>query len=138
MKTGECREDRISDTIQEFGMTSGRYGGLPYRYSYNALPAKGWLSFEGIIKQAHERDTEEVVLLPKGVYASETVMAQRIGSTAENDGYLITFTMDMNEDRSKCLTLNAASPNDESVACTLLPERMSPGTHAFCQPGERL
>ena len=47
------------------------------------------------------------------------------------------FAMDMNEDRSGCLILNAASPNDEPVAWIALPERMSFGTHAFWQPGER-
>ncbi len=79
----------------------------------------------------------EVVRLAEGVYASETVMAPRVGSTAEDDGYLITFTMDMNEDRSECLILNAASPSDEPVARISLPERMSSGTHAFWQPDER-
>ena len=118
-------------------MINGRYGGRPYRYSYNALPAEGWFGFEGIIKQDHQTGNEEVVRLPKGVYASETVMAPRIGSTAEDDGYLVTFTMDMNEDRSECLILNAASPSDEPVARISLPERMSSGTHAFWQSGVR-
>ena len=34
-------------------------------------------------------------------FASETVMAPRIGSRAEDDGYLITFTVDLNQDRSE-------------------------------------
>ena len=113
------------------------YTNVPYRYSYNALPAEGWFGFEGIIKQDHETGAEEVVRLPKGVYASETVMAPRIGSEAEDDGYLITFTMDMNQDRSECLILNAASPNDKPVARVSLHERMASGTHAFWEPGER-
>ncbi len=137
MKTGECKEEPFSDRIQEFGTINGQYGGRPYRYSYNALPAEGWFGFEGIIKQDHANGTDEVVRLPKGVYASEAVMAPRIGSTAEDDGYLVTFTMDMNEDRSECLVLNAASPNDEPVARISLPERMSSGTHAFWHSGER-
>ena len=47
------------------------------------------------------------------------------------------FAMDMNEDRSEYLILNAASPNDDPVARIALPERMSSGIHAFWQPGER-
>ena len=131
MKTGACREERLSDRVMEFGMINGRYGGRRNRYSYNALPAKGWLGFEGLVKQDLETGREDVVELPEGVYASETVMAPRIGSTAEDDGYLVTFTMDLNADRSECLVLDAANPKDAPVARIRLPERMSCGTHAF-------
>ena len=65
-------------------MINGRYGGRRNRYSYNALPAKGWFGFEGLVKQDLESGAEEVVELPQGVYASETVMAPRIGSSAED------------------------------------------------------
>ena len=78
-----------------------------------------------------ERGTEEVLRLPEGVYASETVMAPRKGSQAEDDGYLITFTMDVPNDRSECLILDAANPCAEPVARISLPERISSGTHAY-------
>ena len=135
LKTGQCREERLSERIMEFGMINGRRGGRPYRYSYNALPCKGWFGFEGIVKHDLEKGRETVVELPQGVYASETVMAPRIGSSAEDDGYLVTFTVDMNRDCSECLVLNAAAPADEPVARISLPERMSCGTHAFWHAG---
>jgi carotenoid cleavage dioxygenase len=137
LATGETKEERLSERIQEFGMINGRFGGRRYRYSYNALPADGWFGFEGIVKQDLETGREEVVKLPDGVYASETVMAPRIGSQGEDDGYLITFTMDVNGDRSECLILDAANPGDEPVARIALPERISCGTHAFWHAGER-
>ncbi len=131
LKTGETKEEHLSDTIQEFGMINGRYGGRKHRYSYNALPAKGWFGFEGLIKQDVETGREEVVRLPEGTYASETVMAPRAGSSAEDDGYLITYTMDVVNDRSECLILDAASPSAGPVARVSLPERICSGTHAF-------
>ena len=82
MATGDCKEEQLSDRIMEFGMINGRIGGRRHRYSYNALPAKGWFGFEGVIKHDLEAGTEQVVKLPDGVYASETVMAPRIGSEA--------------------------------------------------------
>ena len=112
-------------------MINGRYGGRPYRYSYNALPCEGWFGFRGIIKQDVERGTEAVYELPEGVYASETVMAPRLGSRAEDDGYLVTFTMDVGADRSECLILDAAQPTAGPLARISLPERISCGTHAF-------
>ncbi len=131
LKTGETKEEHLSERIQEFGMINNRYGGRKHRYSYNALPANGWFGFEGVIKQDMETGSEEVVKLPEGTYASETVMAPRNGSTAEDDGYLITYTMDVVNDRSECLILDAANVNAGPVARVSLPERICSGTHAF-------
>jgi carotenoid cleavage dioxygenase len=135
MTTGECREERLSDRIMEFGMINGRHGGRPYRYSYNALPAKGWFGFEGIIKHDLQTGREEVYALPDGMYASETVMAPRRGFESEDDGYLVTFTMDVENDRSECWIFDAASPMDGPVARVALPERICSGTHAFWHAG---
>jgi carotenoid cleavage dioxygenase len=136
LKTGACREEHLSDRIMEFGMMNGRHGGRPYRYSYNALPEEGWFGFKGVVKQDLETGSEEVFELPPGVYASETVMAPREGSSAEDDGYLITFTMDVNEDRSECVILDAANPCDAPIARVALPERICSGTHAFWHAGK--
>ena len=131
LETGETREERLSDRIQEFGMINGRLGGRRNRFSFNALPCRGWFGFEGIIKMDLDTGREEVVQLPAGVFASETVMAPRVGSTAEDDGYLVTFTMDLNNDRSQCLILDAQQPTADPVAVVTLPERISSGTHGF-------
>ncbi len=136
LETGACREERLSDRIMEFGMINGRYGGLPYRYSYNALPAEGWFGFRGVVKHDLEKQTEEVMEMPEGVFVSETVMAPREGAQAEDDGYLITFTIDMARDRSDCLILDAAQPSAEPIARIALPERISCGTHAYWHAGE--
>ncbi|MFP6654731.1 MAG: carotenoid oxygenase family protein, partial [Myxococcota bacterium] len=108
LKTGETREERLSSRIMEFGMINERFRGRPYRYSYNALPAKGWFGFEGIVKHDVASNAETVFRLPEGVYASETVMAPRSAPGEdqrgrEDDGYLVTFTMDVRNDRSECL-----------------------------------
>lgn len=59
-------------------------------------------------------------------------MALRQGATAEDDGYLITFTSDVNNDRSEALILTAQ--NLELVARIRLPERISSGMHSFWAP----
>jgi carotenoid cleavage dioxygenase len=43
----------------------------------------------------------------------------------------VTFTMDVNNDISECLILDASAPSSEPVARVRLPERISSGTHAF-------
>jgi len=128
--TGETHEEQLSDTILEFPMINDRHRGRRYRYSYNALPVDGWFGFRGVVKYDVETGIEQALELPEGVFASETVMAPRDGSTAEDDGYLLTFTSDVNTDRSECLILHACDLTAEPVARIALPERISSGTHA--------
>ncbi|MEQ9163756.1 MAG: carotenoid oxygenase family protein, partial [Ilumatobacter fluminis] len=136
LRTGETKEEHLSDRVQEFGMINGRYGGRRHRYSFNALPCEGWFGFKGVIKQDVDSGTEEILELPDGVFASETVMAPRLGSSAEDDGYLITFTMDVNDDRSECLIVDAADITAGPIARISLPERISSGTHGFWHPAD--
>ncbi len=138
LRTGRTTEQTLSDRVMEFGMINGRHGGRRHRYSYNALPEEGWFGFGGLVKHDLDRGTETVVRLPPGVYASETVMAPRLGSTAEDDGYLLTYTMDMNDDSSSCLILDAADPTAGPIATVRLPERICSGTHATWAPASTL
>ena len=48
-------------------------------------------------------------------------MAPRVGSTAEDDGYLVTLTTDMNADASYCLVFDAARVADGPVCKLALP-----------------
>jgi len=134
MSTGECREESMSETCAEFPMINGRYAGRRHRYTYNARCAQGLFAFDAIIKHDVESGSETLVEMPEGVYVSETVMAPRDGSSAEDDGYLITFTSDINNDCSECLILDAANPANEPIARIRLPERISSGTHATWAP----
>ena len=65
-------------------------------------------------------------------------MAPRVGSTAEDDGYLVTLTTDMNDDASYCLVFDAARVADGPVCKLALPERISSGTHSTWAPGSEL
>ena len=134
LATGETREESLSDRCAEFPMINGRYAGRPYRFAYECRCADGLFAFDALIKHDLRTGCEEVVEFPQGVYLSETVMAPRVGSQAEDDGYLITFTSDIVNDRSECMILDAASPTTDPIARIALPERISSGTHATWAP----
>ena len=74
----------------------------------------------------------------EGVYASETAVAPRPGGSAEDDGYLVTITSDVNRDLSECLVFDAARLSDGPIARVRLPERVSSGTHATWATPEEL
>jgi carotenoid cleavage dioxygenase-like enzyme len=130
MKTGTVKEGPLSDTITEFGMINALTAGKNYEWVYSTIPAVGWFGFEGIIKHNVMTGSEENYRLPEGVYASETVFAPRPNPRSEDDGYLITFTMDVVNDSSDCLVFDAQNVSDGPVARIQLPERICSGTHA--------
>jgi carotenoid cleavage dioxygenase len=138
LRTGLAKEERLTDTISEFGMINAGVAGRPYRYTYAASALPGWFLFNGIVKHDVRTGAEERFDLPAGVYASETAMAPRIGATAEDDGYLVTITSDVNRDLSECLVFDAARLSDGPVARVRLPERVSSGTHATWASTEEL
>ncbi|MEO2104676.1 MAG: carotenoid oxygenase family protein, partial [Actinomycetota bacterium] len=67
-----------------------------------------------------------------------TGMAPRVGATAEDDRYLVTFTIDTNRDCSEAIVLDAANPADGPIARVRLPQRISSGTHATWASGEEI
>lgn len=138
LATGLVKEEDLSDSITEFGMINGAYAGQPYRYTYAASGKPGWFLFDGIVRHDLRNGTEERYNFEDGVYGSETAMAPRVGSTGEDDGYLITLTTDMNADASYCLVFDAARVADGPVCKLALPERISSGTHSTWADGAEL
>ena len=133
MVTGEAKEESLSDTVMEFGMTSAKVAGMPYRYCYNATGAPGWFLFDGLVKHDLHTGTEERYVFGDGVFGSEAPFAPRAGAgpeAAEDDGYLVTFTTDVNHDRSDCLIFAASDVAAGPLAKVRLPERISSGTHS--------
>lgn len=138
LKTGVTREERLTDSISEFGMINSRFGGRHYRYTYAATAKPGWFLFDGMVKHDVATGGEERFTFGDGVFGSETAMAPRLGGTGEDDGYLVTITTDVNADASYCLVFDAARVSDGPVCKIALPERVSSGTHATWAPGSDL
>lgn len=134
LTTGETREGPLSDEVTEFGMINGRHGGRPYRYYYSVVPTPGRFEFDGITRNDLLTGQKESYMFGPGVFGSETVMAPRDGSTSEDDGYLVTFTIDVNNDVSECLVFDAQGVADGPLCRIRLPERISSGTHAYFAP----
>jgi carotenoid cleavage dioxygenase len=136
--TGETKEESLSDRVMEFGMINPAIAGHDYRYSYNMTGTPGWFLFDGVVKHDVRNGTEERYAFGEGVFGSETPFAPRPNATAEDDGYLVTFTTDMNRDRSECVIFDATRLADGPVARVRLPERISSGTHSCWTPTSQL
>lgn len=138
MVTGQAKEEPLTDSISEFGMINAGFAGSEYRYVYSALNEPGWFLFNGILKHDTWTGTEQRFMLEEGVFASETSVAPRVGSTGEDDAYLVTITSDMNADASYCLLFDAKDITAGPVCKLKLPERVSSGTHSTWAQGSQL
>ncbi len=105
LRTGLVREEPLSDSVTEFGMVNAAVAGTRHRYTYAASGKPSWFLFDGLVKHDVLTGSEERHSYGDGVYGSETAMAPRVGGTAEDDGYLVTLTTDMNADASYAVVL---------------------------------
>ncbi|EWC63098.1 Lignostilbene-alpha,beta-dioxygenase [Actinokineospora spheciospongiae] len=136
--TGRTTEERLTDSITEFGMVNAGHAGRPYRYTYASTGVPGWFLFDGFVKHDLLTGAQERYRYGDGVFGSETAVAPRVGSRGEDDGYVITMTTDVAEDRSECLVFDATRVGDGPVARVRLPERVSSGTHSTWAAGAQL
>jgi len=72
------------------------------------------------------------------VSSMKTLPLSLRASTAEEDGYLVTLTTDMNADASYCRVFDARRVADGLVCKIQLPERISSSTHSTWVAGSEL
>jgi carotenoid cleavage dioxygenase len=138
LRTGQTKEEPLSDRVMEFGSINSSRGGQPYRYAYNMIGTPGRFSFDAIVRLDLETGAEQRYDFGEGVFGSESPVAPRVGAGAEDDGYVVTFTTDVAGDRSECLVLDAADIAAGPIARVRLPHRISSGTHACWAPAAAL
>lgn len=131
LKTGAVTEGPLEESIAEFGMINPAYAGKPYRYTWDMTTRPGWFLFDGLSRLDVETGARQHYQFPDGVYASESPMAPRSNSQAEDDGYVVTFTTDMNNDSSACLVFSAEDLSAGPIASIALPQRICVGTHSY-------
>jgi carotenoid cleavage dioxygenase-like enzyme len=131
MKTGAVREGPLEDAISEFGMINPAYAGKPYQYSWAMTTKPGWFLFDGLVRLDANTGQRQQYMFPDGVFASESPMAPSPSKESEDDGYLMTFTTDMNTDSSHCQIFNAQDITKGPIAKISLPQRICVGTHSY-------
>ncbi|WP_323037604.1 carotenoid oxygenase family protein [Pararhodobacter sp.] len=138
MVTGETRETVLDDEVTEFPMVANDIVGRPYRYSFNTLFKPGNWHMSGVKKFDLQTGGDQRYEYGDNRFGSEPCIALRPGATEEDDGYLLTFLTDMNENKSEVLILDARDVNAGPVARIILPARITNGTHACWVEGDRM
>lgn len=138
LRTGATREERLDDRVMEFGSINQQLAGRRTRYAYSTTTEPGWFLFNGLIKHDLDSGASWKLDFGKGRYGSETPFAPRQNAVGEDDGYLISFVTDMNENRSECILVDAQDVEAGPICRILLPHRVCSGTHATWADGPTL
>jgi carotenoid cleavage dioxygenase len=138
LRTGQTREEDLDDQVTEFPMVSGRHNGRPYRYSYNAIPKKGFWLLDGLKKYDFATGRSQTWMAPEGCHVSEAPFAPRDGSKAEDDGYLISFLTNTVTGKGECAVLDARDITRGPVCRIILPDHVATGAHACWAPESML
>ena len=136
LKTGGTRERVIDDVLNtEFPVINSAYQGRKNRYSYNVLFPQGGREeprFPGIVKYDLATGGYRAYSDGPQFFYNEPGFAPRDNSSAEDDGYLVSFVWNPIELRSEVHVFDcdnrafAAGP----VARIVLPQRVPHGFHA--------
>ncbi len=138
LKTGQTTEQRLDERVLEFGMYNLRYSGRPYRYAYSAVAVPGWFLFHGYVKHDLQTGQSWELRLPEGQFASEAPFAPRVDARDEDDGYLVTFVTNENDQTSEALLIDCKRFTDGPVCRIALPHKICSGTHSCWANGADL
>jgi carotenoid cleavage dioxygenase len=140
LATGATREEALDDRNAEFPSIDARRLGMPSRYAYipHIAADTPTLLFDALIKYDTASGKSATHVFGAGRYCSESPFAPRIGSEAEDDGYVVCFVHDARGGDSEVHVLDARDLAAAPLAVLSLPCRVPVGFHACWVDGERL
>jgi carotenoid cleavage dioxygenase-like enzyme len=138
LTSGKVSEQILDEVPSEFPRVNEQFLGRKTRYGYAGKVAPTPMPlFDGLIKYDLSNNQSWTYKFGLGRYGGEAVFAPRIGATAEDDGWLLTFVRDEELGTSELLVLTAQDLTAEPVARVLIPQRVPYGFHAVWICGDR-
>lgn len=131
LKSKRVQEERLSDISVGFPRTNESYIGSPTRYGYTSQQApqtEAWFA-KALVKHDLHTGEHESYYFGDGRTGGEAVFAPRPNGSAEDDGWLLTYVYDAEQDKSELLILNAQDISGKPAARILLPQRVPYGFH---------
>ena len=143
LRTGQTRERLVDDTLNsEFPMMNSWLQGVPTRYSYHILMKNRALGaqFAGIVKYDCTDGRFTAFSAGDHYWYSEAPFAPADAEAAEDDGYLVSFVTDMQQQKTEIQVFDARGTGigDGPVARIPLPRRVPHGFHGTWVSARRM
>ena len=129
--SGKVLEEQVDDRPAEFPRVADSVIGMKHRYGYLAGMSQTKDPNEAsgaILKYDRETGVRSDIEFGRGRTGGEPVFVPAANSSAEDDGYLMTYIYDASSDSSSFVIMDAASMDSEPVASIDLP-RIPGGFH---------
>jgi carotenoid cleavage dioxygenase len=123
----------IDPTPQEFPRPDERRFGLPYRYAYTMALTGAFLGAR-LFKHDLETGSRQVHDFGEGRHPGEFVFVPADDGAAEDEGWLIGLVIDLKDETSELVILDAADFEGEALARIGIPHRIPPGFHGNWVP----
>jgi carotenoid cleavage dioxygenase len=136
--TGEVKEEQLDDVSHSFPRIDDRRTGLTNRYGWAVAPRDGSDDDSNhdrmeapsvIVKYDLLTNTRTVHDLGPAAETGEPVFVPSGPDAAEDDGYLVTYVLDMSTQTSSFVVLDAADMSAAPLAVVPLPQRVPKGFH---------
>ncbi|MGD1911772.1 MAG: carotenoid oxygenase family protein [Rivularia sp. (in: cyanobacteria)] len=139
LKDGSVKEEILDDVPSEFPRVNDNFLGQRARYGYTGKMGQGAMPlFEGVIKYDLNSGKSQSHQFGKGRYGGEAVFAPRTGGSGEDEGWVVTFVYDSDEDKSELVVIDAQDITSKPVARVLIPQRVPYGFHGDWVSEEKL
>ena len=130
LKTGKVKEKQIDDLGVDFPVVAPSHVGQPIRYGYVAefdTTGSPWVL--GYHKYDFVTGERKAHVLENGRTGSEASFIPKENAKSEDDGYLMSFVYDPEEDKSELVIFNAQEIEDDPICRIHLPVRVPAGFH---------
>ena len=128
-RTRRVSEQLLDERGQEFPRHDERVVGRKHRYAYTVATEGIGHGFTGLLKHDLDLGTSEDVTYGTGRMTMEAVFVARSGSTAEDDGWLMSYVYDATTNTTDIVVLHAQDLAGGPVATVHLPQRVPFGFH---------
>ncbi|MFP6684639.1 MAG: carotenoid oxygenase family protein [Polyangiaceae bacterium] len=134
VENGNVKEEALDDRGIEFPCIAPSKQGRPYRYSFGLTidsDAPSTPAFEpnAIIKYDREKGNKSIHRMPGPRRLGETTFVADPNGSAEDDGWLLAYDYDYDNDSSALVVFDARDMSAPHVARVLLPRRVPYGFH---------
>jgi len=131
MTSGKVEEETVSPVAMEFSRINESMIGRETRYGYASRfhPTRGLL-FNGMIKHDRQGDSVDILEMGETQFNQEIVFAPRIGSSSEDDGYVVGFVHDETDNHAECWVIDAQNFAEGPIARVRIPKRIPYGFHS--------
>ena len=131
LETGSVVERELSDIPCDFTRVNDDYACHKTRYVYAGIfNTERAFTFDGIMKYDNETGVTQAFKYGPNRHGGEAVFAPKVGSSCEDDGYLVCFVHDEATNQSECLIIDAQHLEAGPVATIVMPFRVPYGFHA--------